>query len=215
MSISNWIALFAFIVSLISVISSIAIARSSDKKHVSTIDWEKYKEEERKRELIERKRAEENNRRVSLMPYFHLSINEDIFLKGNISDELIIIPVSLENLGKESATNVSLISFKPDDDSLDNYFRTSGLKDNIHYVHDYFHKHFARPGELVSFSACCEKHDKAYDVYFKLGFTDLVGNSYEQKFRIQYWFRNSAKISINNWSGLPKYMGEEKTIKYD
>ncbi|MBC1975462.1 hypothetical protein [Listeria booriae] len=206
MNTSNWIAFGALLVSVISVISSIAIARSSDKKHVSTSEWEKYKEKQRKRELIDRKHAEEKNRRVSLMPYFHLSVNEDIYLKGNTDDELIILPISLENLGKEAATNVSLISFKPNDDSVDNYFRTSGSKENIHYVHDYFHTHFARPGELVNFSAWCEKHDHPCNVYFKLGFTDLIGNYYEQEFRVQYWLKNSTKFSINNWSGLPEYI---------
>jgi len=92
MDISNLIAIFALIVSGVGIYLSY-------KNHRTTREWEFYKENIRQKEQVEQNYYSKNNSRVSIIPYFHLLLNNKIYVK-NINDETnLILPISLINLG--------------------------------------------------------------------------------------------------------------------
>lgn len=195
MGISNLIAAAALFLSIISFFQS-------NKSNKAAKEWEIHKENVRKNEVDEQIFHSKNNSRISVIPSFHLSFNEKIFIKNIANEENFILPISLINLGRESATNIGLEPMTQNR-GLEDYFKTERLRENIHFIHEYLDKQYAFPGETVKFSACCKKHDKAHDVFFKIKFSDLVGRTYEQEFRFQYCYEITKKFSMNHISSLP------------
>ncbi|EIW19110.1 hypothetical protein [Pelosinus fermentans] len=195
MSISDLVSVAALILSIISFYKS----NESDK---ITKRWEVYKENVRQKEVDEQNYYSKNNSRVSLIPYFHLSFNKKIDTKNIGNEEHFILPISLINLGRESATNIRLEPIIQDG-GIENYFKTGDLQKNIHFVYEYLNMQYAFPGVSIDFSVCCKKHGTAYDVFFKIRFNDLIGRTYEQEFRFQYCFTVTNEFSMNHTSSLP------------
>lgn len=195
MDISNLIALFALIVSSGGIYLSY-------KNHKTTKEWEVYKENIRQKEQVEQKFHSKNKSRLSLIPYFHLSLNKEIYIKETNNEASLILPISLINLGKESATNVQLVQMT-NSESANCYFKTDGLQQNSHFLYEYFDKQYAFIGDTINFSVRCIKHSKAYNVFFKIRYNDLAGRTYEQEFRFQYCFKIMNEFSMNHTSNLP------------
>ncbi|MEK3889809.1 hypothetical protein [Bacillus sp. FSL K6-3431] len=195
MDISNLIALFALIVSSGGIYLSY-------KNHRTTKEWEFYKENIRQKEQDEQNFYSKNKSRISLIPYFHLSFNKEIYVKNINNEACLILPISLINLGKESATNVQLVQMTKSE-STNCYFKTDGLQQNIHFLYDYLDKQYAFIDDTINFSVRCNKHSKAYNVFFKIRYNDLAGRTYEQEFRFQYCFKIMNEFSMNHTSDLP------------
>ncbi|MCL1989878.1 MAG: hypothetical protein FWG67_03210 [Defluviitaleaceae bacterium] len=194
--ISSFGAIFAIILGIVN-------ARNSKKDKAEQRQWELEKEQIRQKEIDRQEEHTRNSKRVSLMPRFNLMLNEQMSTKNIFRHtENIIIPLSLVNISKDTATAVGLECMIPNGGS-ENYFLTSGLEKNIHFIHDYLDKNYAFSKEILKMSATCEMHDEAYDVFFKLRFEDLVGRLYEQKFRFQYCYKISMELSLNTTSFPP------------
>jgi hypothetical protein len=187
------------ILSAIAVLLSIVVFVKSNK------DQEKNELVEQQRENIRKQYQillKENQNRVSLIPYFHLEFEEKIYVNEDLDKKRLILPITLINLGKESATNIRLIPMF-EDGGIENYFKTCGLSQNIHFVYSYLDKQYALSKDKIKFSSCCDFHGVAYDVYFKIRFDDLVGRTYEQKFRFQYCYTVMSDFSENSTTFLP------------
>ncbi|WP_404457186.1 hypothetical protein [Oceanobacillus kapialis] len=195
MSYSDWIALFAFVVSGIGIYLSY-------KNHRSTREWEFYKENIRQKEQEVQEFYSKNNSRVSLIPYFHLLLDKEIHIKNISDEENLILPISLVNVGRETATNVQLVQMS-NIDELGGYFKTDGIQNDSHFIRHYIEKKYAFIGESISFTAGCKKHDRACNVSFKIKFNDLVGRTYEQSFRFLYCFPHSKEFTMNHTSNIP------------
>lgn len=195
MDLSNWIAAIAVVLSGIGIYLSY-------KNHRITRLWESYKENKRQSEQEEQMNDAKNTSRVSLIPYFHLLLDQDIYIKNISGEENLILPISLINVGRETATNIQLVQMTKSE-GLDSYFKTNGREKGLHSISDYIDKQYAFIGELIHFTACCKKHDRAYSVFFKVRFNDLVGRTYEQDFRFLYCFHFSKEFTMNHTSNLP------------
>lgn len=195
MDISDLIAVSALVVSGVGIYLSY-------KNHRTTREWEFYKENIRQKEQYEQKYYSKNNSRVSLIPYFHLSLNKEIYVKNINDEENLILPISLINLGRESATNVQLVQMTKSE-LLNSYFKTGGLQKDIHFLYDYLDKQYAFIEDYINFSVRCNKHSESYNVFFKIRYNDLVGRTYEQQFRFQYCFNIMNDFSMNHTSDLP------------
>ncbi|WP_078394569.1 hypothetical protein [Shouchella patagoniensis] len=105
MDMSNWIAAIAVVLSGIGIYLSY-------KNHRITRLWEFYKENKRQSEQEEQINDAKNTSRVSLIPYFHLLLVQEIFIKNISGEENLILPISLINVGRETATNIQLVRIK-------------------------------------------------------------------------------------------------------
>lgn len=195
MSFTDLIAFAALLVSVISLVKT-------NKKDNFAKEWEFYKERMRQVEVAEQNNLNKSNNRVPLIPYFHLDFNKEMYIKQIGDEDHFVLPITLINLGVESATNI-MIEPMIKDGNLDNYFKTGGLHENIHFIHEYLDKQYAFQGDSVNLSATCKKHRNAYDVFFKIRFNDLVGRTYEQEFRFLYCYPISKEISMNHTSSVP------------
>lgn len=148
------------------------------------------------------------------MPHFHLLLDKEIEIKtrGNSNEEILVLPISLINVGKENATNIRLVPML-EDETATHYFKTDNQHGELHRIRDYIDKQYAIIGEAINFTTSCKKHDKSLNVFFKIRFDDIAGRTYEQDFRFLYCFHNSNKITMNHTSNLPKCIDDnDKTI---
>lgn len=222
MEFNNFLSTIKSIVTVSDILSAIAIIVSifalikSNKEQKETQCLEEEREKIRKELTLHGISLQENQNkiasyeillqeqqnRVYLIPYFHLELKEDIYVKEEINKKYLILPITLINLGKESAINVQLIPMIQGG-GWENYFETEFLSRNIHFVHDYLDKQYAVSKNKIKLSACCDFHENAHNVYFKIRYDDLVGRTYEQKFRFQYCYNISTKFSLNNTTFVP------------
>ncbi len=203
---------------IISVLSLIVSMITNKKNSKQNYEYrEKVQEFENQKEIIrqrERKIDEifmQLNSRSDLIPYFHLILDDSKIEKITISgSEYIKLVIELMNIGKESATNIML---SPMGKGLESYFETLYEKENSYFIHDYLSRYFALPKDSVIFSivkAIPKDNDGkiANFIKFKIRFRDLIGNLYEQEFKLGYdnWIVNG--FNLNNSSSVP-YLIEE------
>jgi len=200
MNISDYIAFFALIISIIGIYLSY-------KNHKTTIEWDYYKENMRKTEEVRKDYYTKNINRINLMPHFHLVMDKEISVSKNSFEEFFIIPISLINIGKENGTNIRLEPISEDKKNT-YYFETNNQEGEVHYIRNYIDKKYALIGEVINFSISCKKHDQALNVYFKIRFDDIAGRIYEQEFRFLYDFNIMKQITMNHESKLPKCINE-------
>lgn len=201
MIISDYVAIVAIIVSIIGIFIGYKNHKSNQ---LLTVNQEVMRQKENKYQTLLNK----NHSRVSLIPYFHLELEKEIYVKKQTDRNLCILPITLINLGKESATNIRLIPIL-DNGGLEDYFKTSGESNYEHFIHDYLDKQYAFPQGRVNLSAHCNEHECAYDVYFKIQFNDLVGRTYVQKFRFQYCTTIMNNFSLNHSTSVPICIKDE------
>lgn len=195
MDISNLIAAAALVFSIYNYYKN-------KQREKTNKEWEIYKEKVRQKESVEQSFHTNNNNRITLIPHFHLSLDKDIYVKNIDNKEVLILPISLINLGKESATNIQLVQMR-EGYGLNSYFKADGLQEEIHFLYGYLDKQYAFTGNYINFSVRCNKHDDVHNVNFKIKYNDLVGRTYEQEFRFQYWFSQMKEFSMNHVSNLP------------
>ena len=157
-------------------------------------------------------------RQSELKPYFHVNHHDSkIYFENNN----VIIDLHLTNVGRASATNIQIVQL----DKLNNgtyvYFDSGlNIQDNVtHSVYNYFSDYFALPTESVSISIKENKtvngmfnqisgvnsHD--FKLNFKISFSDIMENKYEQDFYIIYNYivgQNEQSIEKNSMSYPPK-----------
>lgn len=189
-------------ISLIAIVISIIALYMNQKNYNKSQLWQEILADKREIELHEQQKHSKNTDRTSIIPYFTLSCEKKIYVKEISDEEMLILPLSLINLGRESATNIRLEPVVPGG-GLEHYFMTENSSKDIHFVYEYLDKQYALPEGAVNFSSCCARHNNAHNVSFKVRFNDLVGRTYEQDFRFQYSFGLMDKISMNHWSGVP------------
>ena len=157
-------------------------------------------------------------RQSELKPYFHVNHHDSkIYLDNNN----VIIDLHLTNVGRASATNIQIVQL----DKLNNgtyvYFDSGfNIQDNVtHSVYNYFSDYFALPTESVSISIKENKtvndmfnqisgvNSHAFKLNFKISFSDIMENKYEQEFYIIYDYndgQNEQSIAKNSMSYPPK-----------
>lgn len=140
------------------------------------------------------------------MPRFNLVLDKEIELKRKIrTEEMFIFPISLKNIGQNTATNIKLEPVL-EDGIFTHYSRTDNLHGETHGISDYLDKQYAMVGETINFTLVCNKHDKAFNVYFRIKFNDIDGRTYEQDFHFGYFYPISNKFSMSNTSENPVYI---------
>lgn len=207
MNISDWIAFIAFVVSAYGIYLSY-------KQNKTTIEWDFYKQELQQAEQAKQNYYTKNISRINLMPHFHLLLNKEIEVVPRGKDEeILVLPISLINVGRENATNIQIAPIS-DDGISSHYFKTDKLDGEHHDIRNYIDKQYAMIGETINFTVGCNKHDQALNVFFKIRFDDIVGRTYEQNFRFLYGYNVSNEFTMNHTSYLPKCIDEQdKTIE--
>lgn len=142
------------------------------------------------------------------MPYFHLEFNQKINSIDTTNGSVLEFPITLINIGKETATNISLQTWTDKYHNLD-YFKVDGFESERHGVRSYFDRQYAVAGKGVNISAACAYHEEAYNVRFKIHYNDLVGRCYEQEFRFQYCYKISDDFSMNHTTNPPICVKDE------
>ncbi|MGQ9411710.1 hypothetical protein [Streptococcus pluranimalium] len=134
----------------------------------------------------------------------------------------MILELFITNVGKAAATDIQIVMLDKLKNGVPVYFDTGfPLTDNVsHSVDDYFSDYFALPTNSVSISIKENKsfnddlqvkaEDKLhlYKLNFKIRFSDVMENFYEQEFYIIYDYEFGRKmlqtISKNSRSYPPK-----------
>lgn len=157
-------------------------------------------------------------RQSELKPYFHVNHNDSkIYLDNNN----VIIDLVLTNVGRASATNIQIIQLDKLKNGIYVYFDSGyNIQDDVtHSVYNYFTDYFALPTKSVSISIKENKtvndmlnqisgvNSHPFKLNFKISFSDIMENKYEQEFYIIYNYtdgQNEQPISKNSMSYPPK-----------
>lgn len=155
----------------------------SYKHNKTTIEFDFYKQKIQQVEQSKQNYYTKNISRVNLMPHFHLLLDKEIEIKtrGDSNEEILVLSISLINVGKENATNIRLVPMLEDEIET-YYFKTGNLDGEVHRIRDYIDKQYAIIGEAINFTTSCKKHDKPLNVFFEIRFNDIAGRTYEQDF---------------------------------
>ena len=158
------------------------------------------------------------DRQSELKPYFHVNHHDSkIYLDNNN----VIIDLVLTNVGRASATNIQIVQLDKLKNGVYVYFDSScNTQDDVtHSVYNYFSDYFALPRKSVSISIKENKtvndmfnqisgvNSHAFKLNFKISFSDIMENKYEQEFYIIYDYndeQNEQSIAKNSMSYPPK-----------
>ena len=153
-------------------------------------------------------------RQSELKPYFHVNHHDSkIYLDNNN----VIIDLVLTNVGRASATNIQIVQLDKLKNGVYVYFDSScNTQDDVtHSVYNYFSDYFALPRKSVSISIKENKtvndmfnqisgvNSHAFKLNFKISFSDIMENKYEQEFYIIYDYndeQNEQSIAKNSMS---------------
>ncbi|OYS86421.1 hypothetical protein CBG19_08090 [Limosilactobacillus reuteri] len=170
-------------------------------------DWQRefdiYKEKVKQQEKESNLLLKKIESRSIIAPYFNLILDNS---KLRLSKQNKIIGISLVNIGKESATNVSLCKWDKEE-GMDNYFVTTPIKHYNHYVHKYLDKTYAMPRDKIYLEVIVDDNNEIIrnQVQFKVQYSDLIGRTYEQEFKFGYGNdRYNKGVDIENYSRVPK-----------
>ncbi|MDU2121136.1 MAG: hypothetical protein E7E64_01180 [Clostridium celatum] len=210
----DWLPIVFSGIALVISILNIYKSWRNDKRLEEYRNWQSdfdvYKEKMRQQEKQSDNIMLKLNSRAGLIPYFHLLLDD-----SNVSFEKnnIILGITLINVGKECASNVMLYPIDGKS-GLENYFKTENKEKNNHFIYDYLNQYYALPREKVSFSMITEVPKEGNGhlgnfVQFKIRFSDLVGNLYEQKFRFGYDNYMVKGFNRDNTSYLPKLIEDK------
>lgn len=160
---------------------------------------EKMKQQEKESNLLLKKIES----RSIIAPYFNLILDNS---KLRLSKQNKIIGISLINIGKESATDVSLCRWDKKE-GMDNYFVTTPIKHHNHYVHECLDKTYAMPRDKIYLEVKVDDDNEIIrnQVQFKIQYSDLIGRTYEQEFKFGYGNDHYNKgFDLENYSRVPK-----------
>lgn len=188
--------------------------KQTAKLNKENYNWKKnfeiYKEENRQKNILTQNLLSEQNTRALIIPYFKVVLkNNRIKKEGNC----LILEIGLMNIGRESATNIQL-SPKFPDKGLQGYLDTEGYPKKQYYIYEYLSQYDAVAREEVTFKVRVElgNGEKTHDfVKFKIKYSDIIGNEYEQEFRFGFYMLDCIAYSMDNTSYKPillkKYNG--------
>ncbi|WP_150203045.1 hypothetical protein [Streptococcus constellatus] len=157
-------------------------------------------------------------RQSELKPYFHVNHH---YSKVYLDNNDVIIDLFLTNVGRASATNIQIVLLNELKNGTPVYFDSGcNTQGNVtHSVYNYFSDYFALPTKSVSISIIENKtvNDMlnqirdmqlhAYNLKFRISFSDIMENKYEQEFYIIYDYiagQNEQSIAKNSMSYPPK-----------
>ena len=194
--IATWIPI---VISAISLIYTIIRNYYSNKrlKHA-----EKINEENRHKDILIQNLLSDQNIRASIIPYFNL-----VLMDSKIKNEKnsLILEIGFINIGKESATNIQLAPKFPDK-GLQGYIDSEGYPKKLYYIYRYLSQYYATSRETVTFKVKVDlkNGEKINDfLRFKIKYSDLIGNEYEQEFRCGFYMLDRIAYNLNNTSYKP------------
>nr|WP_314387445.1 hypothetical protein [uncultured Fusobacterium sp.] len=205
------------VLSIISIVGGIVnffYTRKENKIGIMFQNWQVYFEEN-KEKIRQQEKITDNifnklNSRVGLIPYFNIILDDSKIKEEN---GRIYLGISLINIGKESATNVGIcLTEERKEVIVEGYDKNQGG----YIVYNYLDKYYAMVGDKISFSIVTDRKEKIMNVFlrFKIQYYDLIGNRYEQEFRLGFYDdfngKNKTYYNLNNISDLPKLVEENK-----
>lgn len=196
--IATWITI---VISVISLIYTIIRNYYSNKRLKRA---EKINEENRHKDILIQNLLSNQNIRASIIPYFNIVL-EDNKIKNEKNS--LILEIGFINIGKESATNIQL-SPKFPDEGLQGYIYSEGYPKKVYYINEYLSQYYATTREKVTFKVKVDlkNGEKINDfLRFKIKYSDLIGNEYEQEFRCGFYMLDCIGIgyNLNNTSYKP------------
>ena len=196
--IATWIPI---VISVISLIYTIIRNYYSNKRLKRA---EKINEENRHKDILIQNLLSDQNIRASIIPYFNIVL-EDNKIKNEKNS--LILEIGFINIGKESATNIQL-SPKFPDKGLQGYIYSEGYPKKVYYINEYLSQYYATTREKVTFKVKVDlkNGEKINDfLKFKIKYSDLIGNEYEQEFRCGFYMLDCIGIgyNLNNTSYKP------------
>ena len=117
----------------------------------------------------------------------------------------LILEIGFINIGKESATNIQLVPRFPDK-GVQGYIYSEGYPKRLYYIHEYLSQYYATTREKVTFKVKVDlkNEEKINDFFrFKIKYSDLIGNEYEQEFRCGFYMLDCIAYNLNNTSYKP------------
>lgn len=202
----DWLPIVISSISMLASIASIIVSRrNTNKTNAQSAEFEiqKIKTHEQERNIDEIYMR--LNSRSSLIPYFHLVLDDTKIVRTTQNhSERIKLEIGLINIGKESASNVMI---HPICNGLENYFESTCKKTDKYFIYEYLNQNFAFPREVVFFSITRDipdNEEKIVDfVRFKIRFRDLLGNLYEQEFQFGFDTYLLNGFSLESYSSTP------------
>ena len=203
-----------FLIPMVLSIISICFTIIGIKRLSLFQNWQVYfeenKEKIRQQEKITNNIFNKLNSRAGLIPYFNIILDDSKIKEEN---GRIYLGVSLINIGKESATNVGIcLTEERKEVIVEGYDKNQ----DGYIVYNYLDKYYAMVGDKISFSIVTDRKEKIMNVFlrFKIQYYDLIGNRYEQEFRLGFYDdfngKNKTYYNLNNISDLPKLVEENK-----
>ena len=205
--IATWITI---VISAISLIYTIIRNYYSNKRLKRS---EKINEENRHKDILIQNLLSDQNIRASIIPYFNIVL-EDNKIKNEKNS--LILEIGFINIGKESATNIQL-SPKFPDEGLQGYIYSEGYPKKVYYINEYLSQYYATTREKVTFKVKVDlkNGEKINDfLRFKIKYSDLIGNEYEQEFRCGFYMLDRIGYNLNNTSYKPILL-KSKIFEYD
>lgn len=205
--IATWITI---VISAISLIYTIIRNYYSNKRLKRA---EKINEENRHKDILIQNLLSDQNIRASIIPYFNIVL-EDNKIKNEKNS--LILEIGFINIGKESATNIQL-SPKFPDEGLQGYIYSEGYTKKVYYINEYLSQYYATTREKVTFKVKVDlkNGEKINDfLRFKIKYSDLIGNEYEQEFRCGFYMLDRIGYNLNNTSYKPILL-KSKIFEYD
>lgn len=205
-----WIPIVISIISLIYTIISNYFSgkrlKEAEKINEENYNWKKnfdiYKEENRQKDIIIQNLLSEQNIRATIIPYFNIVLKDNRIKK---EDNSLILEIGFINIGKESATNIQL-SPKFPDKGLRGYFESKVLPNKQYYIYEYLSQYYAAVREEITFKIKVDlkNKEKISDfLEFKIKYSDLIGNEYEQEFRFGFYMLDYIGYNLDNSSYKP------------
>jgi len=197
----------SIIISLLALGISYITSKNEKQYYQKSYSFDKQKEVIR----IQEKRIDDViarlNSRSSLIPFFNLALNdEDIKVIENGKENKLILNINIINIGKESAANIMICPCNDNEDTS-YYFKNNGRIDENYAVYDYLDNYYAFPKQCVRFSISTKLGEKESrgNISFKIKFTDLIGNVYEQEFYFIYGPLNGPEANSNYYFSRESY----------